>query len=432
MPPTTYQGQQAKALPSTVLYVDGTLTTDLSQYDTDLTASGSQVYEDPSARTAIFDERSITIECLMTSTDSGTLVYQGSNAVAPLYHVTVSAGVVTIEDDNELSMSVTVPGLGVGDSTVYLLFSTKADPIGGTYYTEGTAYNATTDDDPVTVRSTHGADTPDAADHFSIGGRWTGAAMADTYGNTVQEVRIDNAYLAPHMLREFITESSPAAYGAREEVARLPDRRGTTEIEHQGEFAGPAIDLGAFAHKGHGLRMLGQLTNRVFRSPQACDPNDYDNTYDESWHREYGAGARTAIPFLDESLLPPIGNRIQVRVHAKMYNSVTTASDLEVRCYSANRKPGLGGFQNEDAPPLEQYHVSETVSDHGVSGDGEVIEFTDLLKIARTPSGTTWLFLVFIVGGGAPHVADRFEISSWCCELLSKEVADGGIIEVGG
>jgi hypothetical protein len=255
--------------------------------------------------------------------------------------------------------------------------------------------------------------------------------MADAYGGTINAVRIDSTYLAPHLLREFVSASSPAAYGAREEVARLPIPRETIELEHEGEFAGPAINAAAFAHKGHGLRMLGPLINRAYRSPQAIDPNDYDNTFDESWHRAYTASGRTAIPFLDWVKLPPVGNRIQVRVHAKVYNSVTTASDLEVRCYSSNRSPGLGGFQNEDAPPLEQYYVTETVSDHGVSGDGEVIEFSNLLKVARDTGGSTWLFLVFVVGGGSPDTADRFEIGSWCCELISADVADGGIIELG-
>ena len=72
----------------TRVLVTSPITTDLSQWATNLTASGSGAYEDPSARTALDgtgDGRTIEIACKLNTGISSVIVAHGGDVAVQPY-----------------------------------------------------------------------------------------------------------------------------------------------------------------------------------------------------------------------------------------------------------------------------------------------------------------------------------------------------------
>ena len=127
------QGDVAKAIADTRLLLEGSvsITDDLSQFDTNLTASGSGAFESPSSRTAINNVRAIAVTADVNNVAGGTLVSHANQAdTFHGYRIRVTgAGAIVCSTSKEGSIFNEVPSwlTGVVSSTL-IVWSVYEDP----------------------------------------------------------------------------------------------------------------------------------------------------------------------------------------------------------------------------------------------------------------------------------------------------------------
>lgn len=353
------QGDVAKAIADTRLLVEGSvsITDDLSQFDTDLTATGSGAFESPSSRTAIRDVRTIEITADLDNVTGGTLISHGDTG--DTFHgyrlrvATSGATTIICSTSKEGTIfSETGPWFTGAVSSTLIVWAVYEDPeVLGRLRHELTVHNldAVDDDDWLIAFASTDKDNVDPTDDLAIGGRWNGATLSDPFAHSIDFVRVSVAFHSAEEAKQaFVAQTAAPVKAAEDYTQRLPIPF-TTNLGDDDEFAGWQYLYSNSAHFQNSRRLLSPIWNMVSPDPVELQ-DDIEDVFggpdaggvNPAWVHNIplSDGFQTSIAWWTWRQIPNVCNRLHVRVHVQLWDSLGGAPDkIEVRMYSADASP---------------------------------------------------------------------------------------------
>jgi hypothetical protein len=364
---------EALAKEDTRLLLLGSMTSDESQYDTDLTADGGGGYELLSSRGALNGsggrELYVRVEFTAAEADLALLAHGATDGSTVTYGIATdgSGRIVLRQGGSIIYTSVTVPAKDLS-----IAWSTRPDPDTGDLMSELIVYNHTDEVYLDVAWFTHGVPVTSNAWTLSAGGYYvTGPGMWGSPTNAPTKVRVSRAYHSPVEMAEDWIATRAAHSGAALET--LVEPLGTSLAGVQGQWAGqPNVGyLAAHARELRG-RMFSPLINETYHRAWTAAGS---GTNPEQWLLT-PPGASSAfkadITKLRWVMVPPGVRYAHVRVHVRSWVTSGSAVPVHLRCYSFNRPHvGIGGnIGGAPTPALKTSFVkgSLTVDDIGSTG----------------------------------------------------------------
>jgi hypothetical protein len=407
--------------PDTRYLATATLTTDLSQRATNLTASGAAGYEDPSPRTALDgtgNGRSLEFTIEIDENHGGTLACHGRDIDAdPAYEVRLDAGSIVLECDGSSVASLAVPNLGASVREYVVAVATEPNPsttgAGDALRTEITIYDVTADEVAYATK-THAVYTVVTTGAFTVGGQWTGGALVDAFDGTITAVRVSARFHTKTETREHFVAATaaPDPDGIEAvEVQVLP-----SQVTEPGAIVGPQYQAAAHAmaigRNRH--RSVGPVIQMVTPSAPVFGAA-LSTTVPAWWVRSLGDGYSTHLGWYWRRKIPRHTDWLRTVVQwATWYTSGTLVS-VKLRLYTSDEPPHLA--QDWDSVTLSR-------TTHDTVGGLGVLEDFALVRVRRNAQGLThvWLGAQIDVGGGNTNA---FVVRALTATPVSRPAVDG-------
>lgn len=413
--PTGIAKQSTRYLATGALITD--CIDDASQYDTDMTAGTSAVYENASTRFNYSHPRTILLRIQANSTDTLDLWRHGTGADLELLRFR-SAGVLEIFTNNTSRRQLTITGLGATRSNMVVAWTSEANPD-----TTGAAdavlstimwWNVDTGDfDAASVaHPTKGLGSYQAVwgagDNLGTNA-FTGIITGVLYENR----RMSATEIAADWVEDVAAVTSSAS--AVTDLQGLPPEQGL--IDGESSWQGPAHVWVGDATRRMERRTLQWLRNDRMRIVPAW--TDALLTATDAFIRGAPGDSddRMSIAWLMPAPVPDNCNRIWSRVHVRSYVTSGDYVPVRIRLYSFSKPPGslgLGGGGGAD--PLVPYFAGQTIVSGYGAGDYLVL---GSCPIARGTSGIregkTYLVLAVAVdplGESSNDSAARVELGA--------------------
>jgi hypothetical protein len=398
--------------PDTRVLVTTPITTDLSQWLTDLTASGAGAFEDPAARAAIDgtgDGRSLELIADIDNVQIGWLVRHGEDAANQPYGIKVVAGgAVEFWGDVTVLASISAPSVGGAAASYVVAWSTEPNPqttgAGDALRSEALVYNVGTTE-LAWVTFVHAVYTADVAGAFSIGGAWDGGALLEPYAPSIDAVRVSARWHTRVETREhFIAQTpAPTILGITAVEAPVVPVDATTAKREPGTVYQAAAGAMATGRNRH--RAVSPLVHVLVPQPWPVFGNNQRDALSTKWVHDIGDGWQTPISWLWRRKIPRHTHYIRVEIQWATWATDVNPPDVaELRIYTANARPQL-------ATDKVFRGISRAVED-GVGGPG-VRQMFEHCPVKRTDAndiegeGYTWVFLAARTdaGSGVGNVA---------------------------
>ncbi len=445
--PYAYQGEKGGAKQDT-RYTATSQTADRSQYDTDLTASGSYAaYEAASARAALTGEWTIEHraeydysahrdEVLVTHGDDAGTSYTyrmmcsngGGGGIACAYNgvlittLNVASGVV----DRSISwaMRANPDTTGAGDAMISEFCAWDHDAGGWEL-------------DHQQVE--HAAPTSDVAYNLSVHGQWDdgGSTMNAILALDVTRVRISEAFHSHvEFAEDFVANRSWTASTVDEHSQPLMPTK-SSGMGDEGELVG-APQLGALCeHQKHAIcRSFSPLVNEVYNVQADWNVNYTPANFMRRLPQDIGL--RMPLSYLRWVAVPENASHIWARVHVKTAVSSGSACPAKIAIISMSIPPSmqLNKLDAEAEPPAHfAYWGHSTIEVDHTGTNGAWVDLGKI-KIARCTrekagwSGTTFIALGYEVDPESTSSNDynlTININAIQVWPLSEVPGDGGL-----
>lgn len=439
-----WQGEQANAKQDT-RYLAQSQATDLGQYATNLTASGTYAaYEVASSRAALsaqwtlehradYDYSAHTTKIILAHADDAGTSYT--------YRIRCGASGIECAVNGTLIYTAGVK-TGVVDRTIAWAMRANPDTTGAgdAKISEFSVYDHDGGDwelDPVQVA--HAAPTTSTAYHLTTHGQWDNGvgALNSEFPVTLAAVRISCAF---HSHVEVCEDwcSARASITTTAKVYREPLPIDVASgMSDEGEIVGPQLAYLCDHQRNVITRGFSPLVNEILSSPTA-----WKNTYEPAnkMRKVSGTQLRMPLPYLRWCAVPHNCNYLYARVNVRSYVTAGAAVPVKVAVVSMNFPNGVPlnlANDNEPAPAHERYYGTATITvDHGASP--AVGEWVDLgrIKLARNTTGapgwwgSTFLALAYLVdplGVSANDANARLQFLAWHVRPLSEDPEDNGL-----
>jgi len=421
------QGGQTNAKEDTVLLLLASVTDDVSQYNIDLTSSGSGGYESTSARGAQTGEREIYVRWTATKTEaSAALAYHGNTGITDYTWLVATDGSGYLCCYQNAS-AVWQSAATVDADDYSIAWSMRDNPqttgASDAKISEVCVYDHTTAGIWEIAQFTHAAPTTNASWNLSVSGIWDGAALVNTPTNATAKVRVSTAY---HPNVEFFEDwlAARTAYAGdqtpiAEPVGPLPISSGLGDM---GQFAGRHPWGYAAAHaEAVRRRCWAPLVNAVYGDAQELVVTPAPTQW-----AVLGPGSSKyymMLSYLKWTAVPRGATHAWVRVHVVSYVTSGASVPIGVRIYAMNRPPAKHKIGPVQAPSLEVYHATATLdADHGsAAGTGAWLSlgWVRLPRFRQALGGwtdTVHLALAYDIdpaAASANDAAERLIIDAW-------------------
>jgi hypothetical protein len=327
----------------------------------------------------------------------------------------VGPSILTAFQDNASLGTLTIPTNGTTDR-VQVMWSVEWNPLttsaSDICISTLAAYNRHGNEWAMTT-FTHA--TPITSDDydFTVKARRTGASV---FSGDILMVRVGEAHHdTEEMCRDWVTPLSAPTLTA--------DTRCESLVPTSGSGFG---DDGAFVHQHSvaaaavrqmDMRLTSPLVNELYPWQtiwrQVLDPDEWGIQPPGVLQAERaGKPDLLMLPYCFYCPCPSTFNKIHARVQVNNYTVGGTIRKLEIRCYSMNRLPVIGGLVAPGPPPIAldaPYTEASTTTDHGGGSGGEWLDL-GLGRIARDHHGGTWIALSFRIHEGSVDTDARFTI----------------------
>ena len=381
-----------------------TLTTDLSQRLTNLTASTTAAYENNSARTTMDPTlgRSLEISLELDTSHLGALLHIGSST-------SVLTALIEITDAGEISFAVGAVYIATllapnadGTAKTYVIgWSSEANPAttgaADAVRSEFSIYDV--DGDEIErAEVLHATGSPVDTMSFVLGGWWDAGAVGNKTDATINAARVSARYHTRSETREhFVAQTAaPTVTGVSAvELQRLPaDACVAGAVEGpQVQHASQSMAAGRSRH-----RLCGPLVSGP-HWPLAAWQSDLTEAVSPSWVRVLSDGYATSLAWLWRRRVPYHAEWLLGSLQWATWNTATEAVDASVRLYCSSKPPHLA--QSSEWTFVE---LTRTVDDGvggGFGGLGAFERFARLL-VRRDQDGFAWLWLGLSITEATP------------------------------
>lgn len=401
------------ARPDSRLLVASTVTTDLSQWDTDLTATGAGAYEDASARTALDGTgtgRAFEVSVELDTGSDGVIICHGADGVGdPAYRIGLAGSVVVFVRGASV-VALTPPNLSGTLKTYVLGWSTEPNPdtTGGSDALRSEYYVYDVDGDEMAYDAeTHAVTTTSASLAFSIGGEWDGGSLNSAFTDTINAVRISGRFHTrvegrEHLVTQTAAPSNDGIEACEEPV--IPE--GVCE---NGALVGPAYQAAArsMAVGVNRHRLVGPLLKMFSPSPVTWQPTlSAVSGMDATRVRTLSDGYQTQLGWLWRVMVPRHAEWLLCKAQWNTWDTGLAAVACNLRVYIS------------DLPPTQanewKYEAITRSTEDGSGGTGVVQEF-DPVQVLRDADGYSWVWLASSIGTN-----DRFKLRMLMADAFSK------------
>ena len=376
---------------------------DVSQSRTNISNQTTYCRELNSTRTGLISPREISIVVDLNNTDSATLAEhgQGANNANFTWRVRVSAGTVTIAENNvNRLLNVALPGVGAGNEKFLIHWSGRTE--GAQVRSELYLRNLTDGSESLTF-VTHSPPTTNATYGLYINGGATAPKLAAM--TRYHAVRIGRRFHSvAEGFEDWVTQTTPPAMSQLRRAAAIVPDRPTLGIGNDGDFAGPAHLWAGYAFDQADRRLVGALVNLDVHDP-APITHAYAAPNTAWWRTAPGDTAvHLCISLLWYRPVPGKCNRARVRLFVRQTcTAASVTAEVRYRLYSVSDLPVIG----EPVKQPKYYRTAQAVCsvDHDVNADpGEWLDLGDL-ALAVDGWSCTWLAVGVSMDEGSPFVA---------------------------
>lgn len=269
----------------------GSLGTDLSQYGTNLTTSGSGAYETSSTRTALdYSGRELTILFEADSGSLGTLLYRGDTSSTSIdFEISMNFGQFKIEDSTGTIYTATPPSLDGTLRDYNVQICTRPNPLttgASDAFTTEVTFECVSPQDWLIEQFYHPASTHTSTHNFSIGGYWNGASLSSTYSDSIHGARVGSRFKSSTEFKlDASVLSDPTPSTGESQATPFAVLDASSGIGDGGEAAGPAYQLAGVHVRDSARRLVSPLVNTIYPTPAIQGRANYltttrNSTYD--------------------------------------------------------------------------------------------------------------------------------------------------------
>jgi hypothetical protein len=435
------RGAQAGAKEDTrFLALSGALSTDLSQYGTNLTAAAGGGYETNSARTNNNGSWEIYVRCVLTASEADkVLIVVHAPAFGTITFAirTTVGGVFALMSGSPPADLWTGPTVPAGDCSIAWSMRPNPDTTGAgdARISEVAIYDHTAGAWLALEQFTHAAPTASGTYTFAVGGAWAGAALVNKPTTAPTKARYSSDdHPSTEFAEDWITARTAYA-GTLEDVPVEPVGPITkaSTIGDSGYFVGRHQVGYAAAHaRALQRRSWSSLANDVF-----VDVDTMTSTPGPAnWEMpDFGDGVYSLmLPWLRWVSVPVGCTHAWMRVQVKSWVTAGAAVPIGVRGYAFNRPPTIGQIGQQPAPEFaSEFRGSTLTVDHTSTGTGEWID----LGLVRLPvfaadvpgwKDTVHLCLAYAIDPASASGNDanaRLQINAWHARPVSKWTPGG-------
>ncbi len=407
------QGVTALAKDDTIFYGEGEgaaysdMAVDQSQYDTDLTAAATWLYENsPASRFNVQAPWCIEADFVATTSTTGRIFSYGSSGSSFLgIRIGNSAGVIdailTVGGVATVLASLTLPDVSGSSQRFVIAWASEANP-----FTTGTsdavrselrAWNVTAGSYDK-VEFTHADRTLGTAAVVWWAQTTAGASPFSDDPNACR-FSAGRYHTAAETYEDFVTRTTaPTITGAY--TIEAPIVEPASDLANPGQFAGPVSAMGAAASAGMAERTWSPL--RVIRRPGYDVFTDDLALFPAQWREDIGdAGHQLCGNTVGYRRFAAATTHVVVRVQIDQ-TLTSTADTLSVRAYSMNRPPNASECVDGD----KALRVNYAQANWSASGEGWLT--IGPVEVVRNSQGLTWIGLALLVTATAGD--DDFEI----------------------
>lgn len=433
------RGAQAGAKEDTRFLALTTLTTDLSQYGTNLTATTGGGYETNSARTNNAASWEVYVRCVLTAAESDKVLIGVHNvaitSVTFAIRTTVGGAFSLLAGaaPADLWVGPTVPA---GD--ISIAWSMRPNPdttgAGNAKISEVVIYDHTAGAYVAIEQFTHAALPAAGTNTFSVGGVWNGAALVKKPATAPTKARYSACH---HSSVEFAQDwvAARTAYAGTLDDCPLEPVPVTkaSGIGDSGYFVGRHNVGYAAAHaRAIQRRSWSSLTNDVFVDVDTmlATPGPANWTLPD-----FGSGTYSLmLPWLRWVSVPSGCTHAWMRVQVKSWVTSGSAVPIGVRGYAFNRPPAIGQIGQKPAPEFASFFRGGTISaNHTSTGTGTWIDLglVALPVFSADVSGwkdTVHLCLAYAIDPASASGNDanaRLQINAWHARPVYKWTPGG-------
>lgn len=395
------------ARPDTRLLVTSPITTDRSQYATDLTAESAAAIEPDSTRTALDGSgagRAVECKVDLATGNSGAIVANGPHLGlgGATYAIHVSSDSVRFFAALSDIASLAPPNLSGTPRTYVIGWSTEPNPAGSGgsgARSECFVYDVASGEMARAVVA-HFILLNPISQHLGIGGTWDGSALDNVFTGTIHAVRISARFHSRVETREHFVAQTAAP--VVEGITAVESPVVPSQVCEAGALVGPAyqaanaaLAVGRLRH-----RLLSPVVQLVTRTPPVLAlVNGLASDIDSHRVLALGDGFATHLGWLWRRWTPPHAEWLRTVVQWATWG-VGGNDDIDV---------SLRVYASAQPPHLASEWTSQTLrrtADDGEDGEG-VLEAFDRLKVRRGADGYTWLWLGVRRDGSSSEVVVR-------------------------
>ncbi|MCY1055443.1 hypothetical protein [Nannocystis sp. SCPEA4] len=403
---------------------------DQSQFHTDLEDQGTY-YDSNDDRFAITSPRELTVIVQLTNTDSGVILYYGTDSGASFtYRLQLTAGSIQCRHNSSGSPIITLapPNLGVSERSYLIQWSTCPEYVTNQHLSELSICDLATGTWAL-ARNIHSAPTANLAHSFAVAATGNGSLP---FSGTVADITCVRVGRRFHSSQEAHQDwvsltSAPATAGLYlppENCPHLNDPYSVANAEDVGEalannyaFAGPALWLGNIQGRKNRLRLYSPIVNQGSPNPVTLDrffdPSSRFVTAPDGLYT-------LSIYHFWRRPLPKGCTALKARVHAQTWLEMGAPGgsvvSIGLKAFSMTKLPHQAGME---------WSASSSVTlstNHGASGTGEWCDL-GLLPV-RIISGTadlSYLAIAFRINSVTGADYNRLKIKHVQIEPLAGE-----------
>lgn len=375
------QGAQAGAKEDTVFLAITTLTTDLSQFFTDLTSAAGGGYELNSTRAQLTGSRSVSVRVDLLAAEADlVLAVHGPNAQTDATWAigTDSSGFV-IFVQNGATVFTSAAAVPAADVTISWAMRPNPDTTGASdaKISEAWIYNHDAAAIIEIAQVTHATPTSSASWTLSIGGWWDGASLTSRPATAPSKARVSRAF-HPHPEQHEDWVGARPAYagtaddGPEEPVGPIPVVSGMGDAgqwagRHPWGYAAARDDQ---AKRRHWSFLLNEVYSDAAEMTATPAPTQWATAAPGS------ALYTMMLQYLRWVPVPAEATHAFVRVHIVSWVTAGDPVPVGVRVYALNRLPANNTIGQQPAPPLEgRYRQAVITVDHGsAAGTGQWLD----------------------------------------------------------
>jgi len=424
------RGAQTNAKEDTRILLLTSLSADLSQYGTNLTASAPGAYELNSARCSLALTREVYARCSFSAAEADAIVVAHHNAGLSSFSFalgTNGAGRLNAVINGGTAIWTAAAVVPAADLSISWSTRTNPDTTGASdaMVSEIVVYSHTTGEWLTNEQVTHAVAATATTHTLSVGGVWDGAAIVSGPATAPTKIRVSSSFHSSVEVAEDWIAARTAYAGDLDD--QIDEPLGPTVASGLGsspQIVGRAQVGYAAAHaRATQRRGWSSLVNEAYLDPVTFSNSAVNGRWPDHWRRDApGSSYAMPLPFLRWVALPPGSTHAFVRVHVRSWVTSGAAVPLGIRCYAMNRPPDTTQIGAAPAPTLEYaYRGAVLTADHGSGGTGEWLDL-GLVRLPRFTgpakgwTETTHLCLAYAWDPAAASANDanaRAQILAW-------------------